>query len=57
MSFKFDPITSSLKHCFTKGVVIPQTSVNKNPYSVWVYIHDDGSILTYELGYMTRLIT
>ena len=27
MSVKFNPITSSLKYCFVKGVVIPQTRV------------------------------
>ena len=43
MSLKFNPITSSLKYCFVKGVVIPQTRVNENPYSVWVCIHDNGS--------------
>ena len=42
MSVKFNPITSSLKNCFVKRVVIPQTRVNKNPYSVWICIHDDG---------------
>ena len=28
MSVKFNPITTSLKYCFVKGVVIPQTRVN-----------------------------
>ena len=50
MSVKFNPITSSLKYCFVKGVVIPQIHVNETPYSVWVCIHDDGSILTGECG-------
>ena len=31
MSVKFNPITFSLKYCFVKGVVIPQTRVNENP--------------------------
>ena len=57
MSVKFNPITSSLKYCFVKGVVIPQTSVNKNPYSAWVCIHDDGSILTGECGCVVGLIS
>ena len=48
MSVMFNPIASSLKYCFAKGVVIPQTLVNEKPYSVWVCIHDDGSILTGE---------
>ena len=34
MSVKFNPITSSLKYCFDKGVVISQTRVNENPYNV-----------------------
>ena len=57
MSVKFNPITSSLKYCFVKGVVIPQTRVNENPYSVWVCIHDDGSILTGECGCVAGLIS
>ena len=57
MSVKFNPITSSLKYCFVKGVVIPQTRVNGNPYSVWVCIHDDGSILTGECGCVAGLIS
>ena len=36
MSVKFNPITSSLKYCFDKGVVISQTRVNENPYNVCV---------------------
>ena len=36
MSVKFNPITSSLKYCFGKGVVISQTRVNENPYNVCV---------------------
>ena len=36
MSVKFNPITSSLKYCFEKGVVISQTRVNENPYNVCV---------------------
>ena len=31
MSVKFNPITSSLKYCFVKGVIIPQIRVNDNP--------------------------
>ena len=57
MSVKFNPITSSLKYCFVKGVVIPQTRVNENPYSVWVCIRDDGSILTGECGCVVGLIS
>ena len=53
MSVKFNPITSSLKYCFVKGVVIPQTRVNENPYSVWVC----GSILTGECGCVAGLIS
>lgn len=30
ISLKFNPITSSLKYCFVKEVVISQTRVNKN---------------------------
>ena len=37
MSVKFNPITSSLKYCFDKGVVISQTRVNENPYNVCVW--------------------
>ena len=36
MSVKFNPITSSLKYCFDKGVVISQTRANENPYNVCV---------------------
>ena len=57
ISVKFNPITSSLKYCFVKGVAIPQTRVNENPYSVWVCIHDDGSILTGECGCVAGLIS
>ena len=57
MSVKFNPITSSLKYCFVKGVVISQTRVNENPYSMWVCIHDDGSILTVERGCVAGLIS
>ena len=57
MSVEFNTITSSLKYCFVKGVVIPQTRVNENPYSVWVCIHDDGSILTGECGCVAGLIS
>ena len=55
MSVTFNPITSSLKCCFVKGVFIPQARVNENPYSVWVCIHDDGSILTGECGCVAGL--
>ena len=57
MSVKFNPTTSNLKYCFVKGVVIPQTRVNENPYSVWVSIHDDDSILTDECGCVAGLIS
>ena len=50
ISVKFNLITSSLKYCFVKGVVIPQTHLNENPYCVQVCVHDDGSILTGECG-------
>ena len=56
MSVKFNPIISSLKYCFVKGVVIPQTRVNENSYSVWVCIHDDGSILKGECSCVADLI-
>ena len=56
MSVKFNPVTSSLKYFF-KRVDIPQTRVNENPYSVWVCIHDDGSILTGECGCVAGLIS
>ena len=56
MSVKFNPITSSLKYCFVKGVVIPQTCVNENPDGVWVCIHDD-SILKGECGCVAGLIS
>ena len=48
MSVKHNPITSGLKYCFVKWIVIPQTRVNENPYSACVCIHDDGSISTSE---------
>ena len=57
MSVNFNPISSSLKYYFVKGVLIPQTRVNKNPYSVWVCIHDNGSILTGECGCVAGLIS
>ena len=57
MSVKFNPITSSLKYCFVKGVVIPQTRINENICSMWVCIHDDGSILTGECSCMAGLIS
>ena len=57
MSVKFNPITSSLKYCFVKGVTIPQKRVNENPYSVWVCIDDDGSILTGECGCVAALMS
>ena len=57
MSVKFNPITSSLKYCFVKRVVIPQTRVDENPYYVWVCIHHDGSILTGECGCVGSLIS
>ena len=44
MSVTFNPITSSLKYCLVKVFAILQTRVNENPYSVWLCIHDDGSI-------------
>ena len=34
MSVKLKPIISILKRCFVKGVVVPQTRVNENSYSV-----------------------
>ena len=57
MEVKFNLITSSLKYCFIKGVATPQTRVNENPYSVWVCIHDDGSILTSEPSCVASLIS
>ena len=33
LSVKLNPIYSSLKYCFVKGVVIPQTRVNENCFS------------------------
>ena len=57
MLVKFNPISSSLKYCFVKGVVIPQTRVNDSPYSVWFCIHNDGSILTRECGWVEGLIS
>ena len=36
MSVMFNPITSSLKYCFDKGVAISQARVNENPYNVCV---------------------
>ena len=57
MPVKFNPINSRLKYCFVKGVVSSQTRANENPYSVWVCIDDDGSILTAECGYVTGLIS
>ena len=57
ISVKFNPITSSLKYCFVKRVVIPKTRVNGNPYSVWVCIHDGGSILAGDCGCVTGLIS
>ena len=57
MSVKFNPITFSLKYCFVKGVAVPQTRVNENPYSIWVCIHDDGSILTGECGCVAGLLS
>ena len=56
MSVKFTPITFSVKQCFVKGVVIPQTRVNENTYSVLVCIHDGGSVLTVECGRVAGLI-
>ena len=43
MSVRFNAITSRLKYCFVKRVVIPQTRINENTYSVLVYIHECGS--------------
>ena len=59
MSVKFNPITSSLKYCFVKGVFIPKTRVNENRHNgVWVCIHhDDGSFLTGECGCVEGLIS
>ena len=57
ISVQFNTITSCQKYCFIKGVVIPQTHVNENPYSVWVCIHDDGSILTGECCCVAGLIS
>ena len=57
MSVKFNPIFSCLKYCFVKGVVIPQTRANENPYSVWICIFEDGSILTGECGCVAGLIS
>ena len=56
MSVKLKPIISILKRCFVKGVVVPQTRVNENSYSVWVGIHKDGSTLTGEYGCMASLM-
>ena len=56
ISVKFGPITSSLKYCFVK-VVIPQTYVNENPYSVWICIHGNSSILTDECCFVAGLIS
>ena len=39
MSVKFNPITSNLKYCFAKGVVIPQTCVNQNSYNVCLALY------------------
>ena len=57
MSVKFNPTNSSLIYCFIKGALISQTRVNENPYSVWVCIHDDDSILTGECGCVAGLIS
>ena len=38
------------KYCFLKGV-------NENPYSLWLCIHDDSSILTGECGCVAVLIS
>ena len=56
-SVKFNSITSSLKYCFVKGVVMPQIRVNENLYSVWVCIYNDGSILTGDSGCVADLIS
>ena len=56
-SVEFNNITSSLKYCFVKGIVIPQTRVNESPYNVWVCIHEDGSVLTGECGCVAGLIS
>ena len=56
MSVKFNPITSNLKYCFVKSVVIPQTPADENRYSVSVCIHDDSSILTGGCGCVAGMI-
>ena len=56
MSVKFNPVTSSMKYCVVKGAVISQIRVFESPYSVWVCIHGDGSILTGECSCAAGLI-
>ena len=56
-SVEFNNITSSIKYCFVKGIVIPQTKVNENPYNVWVCIHENGTVLTGECGCVAGLIS
>ena len=57
VSIKLNPITSSLNYCFVKVVVIQQTRINENLYSVWACIHDDDSVLTGECGCLACLIS
>ena len=57
MSVKFNSITSSLKYCFVNGVVIPLARGNENLNSMWVCIHNGGSILRGACGSVAVLMS
>ena len=47
--FFFHRITETIKFCFIKALVVPQTRIAASPYSVWVCLRNDiSSILTVE---------
>jgi len=47
----FNRITDSIKYCFIKALVVPQTRISEAPYSVWVCLRtDSSSILAGECG-------
>ena len=47
--FFFHRLTETIKFCFIKALVVPQTRISESPYSVWVCLRNDvSSILTGE---------
>ena len=56
-SAQFKNIAPSFKYFFRKGIIMPQTRVNKTSYDVWPCIHKVESFLTGEFSFVTSVIS